>query len=132
MTLTLSFNDSILVPVVFENLFTGARYPRSGELFATLDTGYTGFAVVPKKVYRELGLSLFEPLRSKARTADGRTLELKGVHALTRIPELGLSLEGLVETASGIEETLLGIQWLKQLRLHVDGCTAVAFLEGCR
>ncbi len=132
MGLSLRIGDSILVPVVLENPISRKRYPRRGEVIAVIDTGYTGFTLIPEHVYRELGLSLLEPHKSTARTADGRIVELRGSYAVVKIPDAGLSWEGLVETAPSIEEILLGTQWLRNIYLTLDGCTGTAVLEGCR
>ncbi len=132
MGLSIPLGDSLLVPVVLENPISRKRYPERGEMIAVVDTGYTGFTLVPEHVYRELGLSLLEPHRSTARTADGRIVELRGSYAVVKIPGTGLSWEGLVETAPSIEEILLGTRWLRDLYLTLDGCTGTAVLEGCR
>ncbi|GEM_PF-508075 len=130
--LRLPLRESILVPVIIESPLTGERYPDGGkEVLAVLDTGYTGFALIPEDVFEALGLEQLEPVRSTAKTADGREIELRGNYAVIEIPDLGLREEGLVETAPDLEEILLGVEWLNEVDLVVDGCSGVAVMEAC-
>ena len=129
MILRVPLRESILIPVVLESPLTGKRYPDKGEVMATLDTGYMGFALVPEDVFIKLGLDQLEPVRSLAKTADGREIELKGGYAVVRVNEV--KGEGLVETAPDVEEILLGIEWLDSLYMVVDGCSKVVTLEKC-
>ncbi len=132
MSLRLPVEGSIFIPVVFESPLTDGRYPEKGEVLATLDTGYTGFALVPEDVYKMLGLDQLEPVRSRARTADGREIELRGNYAVISIPDIGLREEGLVETTSSAKEILLGVEWFEGVHLIVDGCSEVVVVEACR
>lgn len=132
MSLRLPLNQSILIPIVFESPLTAKRYPGKGEVLATLDTGYTGFALVPEDIYMKLGLDQLEPVRSKAKTADDREIELWGNYAIIKVPDIGLSKEGLVETTFNIVEVLLGVEWLKEASLIVDGCSQTVLVEACR
>jgi len=55
-SLRLPLKESILVPVIIRSPLTGARYPNEGgEILAVLDTGYTGFVLVPEDVFEERG-----------------------------------------------------------------------------
>jgi len=131
--LRLPLEESILVPVAIESPLTGKEYPGEGkEVLAVLDTGYTGFALVPEDVFKALGLDQLEPVRSVARTADGKEIELKGNYAIVEIPDIGLRKEGLVETAPNVEEILLGVEWLGEVYLTVDGCSGVVVFDRCR
>ena len=127
----LAMQESVLIPVVFESPLTGRRYPESGEVLATLDTGYTGFALVPRDVFAALGLDQLEPVEVRARTADGREVTLRGSYASISIPEDRVKLDGLVETADGVEEILLGMEWAKRVYVVLDGCSEVVVLRGC-
>ncbi len=130
--LRLPLGESILVPVIIRSPLTGGRYPNEkGEILAVLDTGYTGFVLVPEDVFEELGLNQLEPVRSVAKTADGREIELKGNYAVIELPDIRLGVEGLVETASNVEEILLGVEWLKEVDFVVDGCSGVVVIEAC-
>ncbi len=68
-----------------------------------------------------LGLDQLEPVRGRARTADGREIELKGNYAVISIHDIGLREEGLVETASSMREILLGVEWFEGVHLIIDG-----------
>jgi len=129
--LILAMRESVLIPVVFESPLTGRRYPKSGEVLGVLDTGYTGFALVPWDVFAALGLDQLEPVEARARTADGREVTLRGSYASISIPEERVKLDGLIETAEGVEEILLGMEWAKEVYLVLDGCSETTILKKC-
>ena len=132
-SLRLPLGESILVPVVIESPLTDRRYPgEEKEVLAVLDTGYTGFALVPEEVFSALGLGQLEPVKSIGRTADGREIELRGNYAAVKVPDIRLKVEGLVETASNVEEILLGMEWLNEVNLMARGCSGVVVIEKCR
>ncbi len=69
--LRLSLGESILVPPAIESLPTGRRYPEEErEVLAVLDTGYTGFVLVPGDVFEALDLGQLEPVSGGGK--DGR------------------------------------------------------------
>ena len=122
------------MPLAIESPLTGRRYPERGrEVLAVLDTGYTGFVLVPPDVFEDLGLGQLEPVKGVARTADGREIELTGNYAVVEIPDIELRAEDLVETAPNVEEILLGMEWLRYVILVVEGCpeSRTVTLEGC-
>jgi predicted aspartyl protease len=43
-----------VIEIAIENPFLSARYPESGGAISVLDTGYEGFAMVPKDVFEDL------------------------------------------------------------------------------
>ena len=132
--LRLPLGESILVPLAIESPPTGRRYPEEErEVLAVLDTGYTGFVLVPGDVFEALDLGQLEPVRGVGRTADGREIELMGNYAVVEVPDIGLRAEGLVETAPDVEEILLGTEWLGNVILVVEVCpgSGAVMLEGC-
>jgi len=76
-------------------------------------------------------LDQLEPVRSVAKTADGRDIELKGNYAVIEILDIGLRVEGLVETAPNVEEILLGVEWLREVDFVVEGCSGAVVIEAC-
>ena len=131
MILQLPLRESIFIPVVIRSPLTGKRYPERGEVLAALDTGYTGFILIPRSVFTSLELDQLEPVVSLAKTADGREIKLEGNYAVVEVPEIGLRREGLVETAPDIEEILLGIEWLSGVYFTLDGCSNAITLDKC-
>jgi clan AA aspartic protease len=98
---------------------------------AVLDTGFTGFLLVPSSIFKELGLGELRPIVTKGQLADGTSIQLQGVYGSFRIPELDFKDEGLIETAPNIREILLGIRSMKRLRTLVDGCRNLLAMERC-
>jgi len=65
---------------------------------AAIDTGYTGFILVPHTIFKALNLDELKPMTIKGELADGRSIELRAAYGILRIPELPFEDEGLIET----------------------------------
>jgi len=98
---------------------------------AVLDTGFTGFLLVPNGVFKELRLDELKPIVTTGQLADGSSIQLRGAYGSLRIPELDFKDEGLIESAPDIREILLGIRGMKRLRTLVDGCRKLLAVERC-
>jgi len=85
-----------------------ARYPPSCVVMAVIDTGFTGFLLVPPETLRALRFDQLKPRRVKGQLANGTSIELKAAYGVIEIPEIQLEDEGLVESNPHIRETLLG------------------------
>lgn len=114
------------------NPFLGVSYPEDDWLLAVIDTGFTGFLLVPEKVFMSLGLGEQRVKVIRARTADGREVELRGAYASLILRGLNVVLDGLVETHEGVEEVLLGMRALRGLRVILNSCTGTVSIDVCR
>lgn len=98
---------------------------------AALDTGYTGFILIPVSIFRALKLHELKPIIAKGQLADGRSIELQAAYGALRIPELLFEDEGLIETNPNIREILLGMRAMKKLKTTIDGCRKFLMMERC-
>jgi clan AA aspartic protease len=103
-------DNTLLVPIRLSNPLLEAECPEDGFLMAVLDTGYTGFILVPPAIFSALKLGELRPTNVKGELANGRSIELQAAYGLLRIPELEFEEEGLVETNPEITATLLGMR----------------------
>lgn len=124
-------DETLLVPIELSNPFLSERYPPHGSVMAVLDTGFTGFLLVPNGVFKQLRLDELKPIVTTGQLADGSSIQLRGAYGSLRIPELDFKDEGLIESAPAIREILLGIRGLKRLRTLVDGCRKLLAVERC-
>jgi clan AA aspartic protease len=127
-----SFSDeSLLVPIRITNPFLDAQYPNSGAVMAVLDTGFTGFLLVPYEVFRALKFDELKPRRMKGELADGTSIDLQAAYGILEIPEIHFEDEGLIESNPHIRETLVGIRGVKKLRTVIDGCRRTITTNKC-
>ncbi len=124
-------DDSLLVPVRLTNPFLDAYYPPTGEVMAVLDTGFTGFVLVPFEVFRALKLDEMKPTRVKGELADGTSIELQAAYGILEIPEIDLEDEGIIESNPKIKEILLGVRGVSRIRAIVNGCRRFVTMEKC-
>ena len=124
-------NDIPLIEVVFENPFMEKRYPQEGSILAVLDTSYEGFALIPENIFRELGLDEFKLLNRELILPNGFNVQSRGVYGKVELAELGILREGFIETAKGIDEVVLGVNFVKGLRMVIDYCINRLDVEVC-
>lgn len=130
--MTWSFADeTLLVPIELSNPFLDAHYPPDGSVMAVLDTGFTGFLLVPNRIFSELRLDELKPIVTTGQLADGTSIQLRGAYGSLRISELDFMAEGLIETTPSMGEIILGIRGMKRLRTLVDGCRRLLVMERC-
>jgi len=120
-----------LVPVRLSNPLLETEYPANGQVMAAIDTGYTGFILVPHTVFRALKLDELKTMTTKGELADGRSIKLHAAYGIFRIPELPFEDEGLIETNPEITEILLGMRAIRRLQTTIDGCKRLLTMERC-
>ena len=122
-------NSTPTVELILRNPFTGRRYPERGELVAVIDTGYEGFLLIPEDVFDYL----FEELETEKRKlilADKREVISRGTFG--EILFESSVLDGFIETAGGVEEFVVGAEFLKNFMLWLDYCTRTLNMWMCR
>jgi clan AA aspartic protease len=115
-------DESPMVPVRLTNPFLDTHYPPDGVVMAVLDTGFTGFLLIPFDTFQALKLDELKPRRVKGELANGSSIELQSAFGILEIPEVRFEDEGLIESNPDIREILLGMRGIKNLRTIIDGC----------
>ena len=120
-----------MVPVRITNPFLDAHYPRDGMVMAVVDTGFTGFLLIPFEAFRALKLDELKPKLVKGQLANGASIELQAAYGILEIPEVRFEDEGLIESNPHIREILLGVEGMKKLRTVIDGCRRTITTDKC-
>jgi clan AA aspartic protease len=120
-----------MVPVRITNPFLNARYPRDGLVMAVLDTGFTGFLLIPYLTFRALKFHELKPRVVKGELANGTSIELRAAYGILEIPEIHFEDEGLIESNPQIKEILVGVRGLKRIRTVIDGCRRTIICDKC-
>lgn len=97
-------------------------YPFDGSVNAIIDTGYQGFLSVPASVFDNLLLNKLVTEERRVSLADGTFSKARGCYASVLIPHLSMKIDGFVETFTGLDEILLGVEALVDTRLVLDYC----------
>lgn len=120
-----------MVPVRMINPFLDAHYPRDGSVMAVLDTGFTGFLLVPFQAFKALKFDELKPRLVKGELANGTAVELQAAYGILEIPEIRFEDEGLIESNPHISEILVGVRGMKKLRTIIDGCRRTITTDEC-
>ena len=104
------------------NSLLGTAYPERGDVLGILDTGYTGFILLPEATFDQLRLSELDIKKTPALSADGREVELLGAYGTVAFSEAGILVDGLVQTCEGASELLVGTDALRRIRVIMDFC----------
>jgi len=111
-----------VLEVVLENPFMPRRFPENGAILAVYDTGYEGFALLPESVFKELSFHEMELHVRELILPDGSIARSSGTFGKIRVLEPDISRDGYIETAEGVEEVVLGVDFAKDLKFTLDYC----------
>jgi clan AA aspartic protease len=129
----MAFVDGAVAAMVrITNPFADASYPTAGAVAAVIDTGYSGFLVVPEEIFLELRLDQLSTKKARATLADGRVMELTGSYGTVSFVRESFSLDGLIETNRDLSEVLLGMDGIRRFILTIDSCRRSVVTEVCR
>ena len=122
---------SILIPIRIINPLSGLEYPRGGEVFALLDTGFDGFLLVSDEIYWSLKLDELNPIEVTLHSLSSR---MKGFKFPIRvyIELLDFEIDGDVIYIKGNKEVLVGQEFLSAFKLTIDGCERKLSIEICQ
>jgi len=120
-----------VVEIVLSNPLLSVRFPGSGSVLAVVDTGYEGFALVPREVFKKLRLDDLGQHRRSLILPTGRLVESTGSYGRIVIPELKVFRDGFIETTDRIDEIVLGTEFLDGFRLVLDYCTRCFEISPC-
>ena len=81
--------------------------------------------------FKRLRLNRLESEKRKIALADGTMSETEGSYAILRMPYLSKRIGGFIETFSGLNEIILGVEALVELRVVFDYCAKRVKIEGC-
>jgi len=124
-------DDTLLVPIRLSNPLLETEYPADGQVMAAIDTGYTGFILIPPTIFKALKLDELKLMTTEGQLADGRSIKLLAAYGIMRILELPFEDEGLIETNPEIREILLGMRAIRRLKTNIDGCKRLLVMERC-
>jgi clan AA aspartic protease len=100
-------------------------------MLAVVDTGYSGFLLLPQRAFQELGFAELNMDSSRTRLANGSVIELSSSYGTVRFQDLGVEVDGQVQTCEGVEEVLIGMDGLRGLAVTVDGCVKMCYARTC-
>lgn len=101
-------------------------FPKEGEAQIRIDTGYDGFLLLSEEDYKHLGLNLAELPRKywpEGETVMGEVFRLRRALTIVHVPRADMKLQGYVDTFRGNTENLVGLGFIKDLRLLLEGPT---------
>ncbi|RLE99635.1 MAG: clan AA aspartic protease [Thermoprotei archaeon] len=122
-----------LTPVVWirvRNPLLGRAYPGEGEAMAVIDTGYEGFLALPRDAFESLGLGELRLEERLLLLPGGRAVKARGVYVSVDVG--GATVYGFAETFEGLDELVLGQEFLANFKLVVDYCSASVALIPCK
>lgn len=102
-----------------ENPFNGVVYPENGKVLAVVDTGYEGFLMLPKDIFKLLGFDELGLEERKLLLPDGNFIISRGTFGIVRVGDF--KCEGFIEM-SNVDELILGIDFLSNFRVKFDYC----------
>jgi len=130
--MSIIIDNTPYLEILIENPFLRKKYPENGYVLATIDTGYKGFLLIPRDIYNELDFNILEGLERTLILPDKRAVESIGVYGKVLVPSLKISLEGFIESISGIDEVVVGSDLLRNFMISLDFCTGTIDLKECR
>ncbi len=113
--------------VKLHNPLSGRSYPELGEDWGVLDTGYEGFALVPREVLQKLGIT--PSIERHLLLPDGRVVKSVGGYSTLILGDY--EIDGLVESSEGISEIIIGGEALERARVEIDYCVKSVRVTEC-
>jgi len=117
--------DSMGIPALGVAV-VGPLEPHPPETPIRVDTGYDGFLLLSEEEYGRLGLNLAELPRRywpEAETVTSEVFKLRRALTIVQVPRAGIELEGYVDTFRENRESLVGLTFLENLNLLLEGPT---------
>jgi len=125
-------NLTPLLEIAVRNPIMDKTFPADGRVAAVIDTGFEGFLLVPEDVFEKLSLNELAVDRRELILPNGQRAFSTGTYCEVMIPDLGVRLDGFVETLKGVREVVIGADLLQNLRLTLNYCLRVVEVEACR
>jgi clan AA aspartic protease len=120
-----------VIPITVTNTLAAPSDPPERSIVAVVDTGYSGFLLLPEAIFEALGFKDLRADHSRARLANGSVIEMPSVYGTIRFRDLEAEVDGRVQTCEGAEEVLIGMEGLRRLAITVDGCTKMCYARSC-
>jgi clan AA aspartic protease len=96
-----------VIPITVANTLAAPSHPPERSIVAVVDTGYSGFLLLPQAIFDELGFKDLRSNPSRARLANGSFVEMSSAYGTIRFRDLEAQADGLVQTCKGAEEVLI-------------------------
>lgn len=123
--------SSPAIPITVVNTLAGGPSPTERAMVAVVDTGYSGFVLLPPHIFRDLGFDDLRRESSRAQLANGSVVELSSAYGTVVMTELAMRADGRIQTCDGAEEVLIGMDGIRGLALTVDCCNKVSYARVC-
>ena len=124
-------NGSYYIPLTLINPFNRKVFPYNEEsVLALIDTGFDGFIVINRQVYKELE---FENIKAQEITIRGICCEIEALKLPVRIllPDLNLSFDGEAIYYEKNKEIIVGTEFLSYLKTEINGCKELVSIDHC-
>lgn len=119
------------VRLVLRNKFSASVFPTGGPAAVVVDTGYDGFLAVPGSVFKALGLGDGPSNSREGTAADGRRIAIRSALATAELYLTSTRFDGFVDTWEGMDEFLVGTEFLRGFKATLDYCSNVFRLAPC-
>jgi clan AA aspartic protease len=123
--------SSPVIPITVANTLAAPSHPPERSVVAVVDTGYSGFLLLPEAIFEALGFKDLRADPSRARLANGSFVEMSSAYGTIRFRDLGAEADGRIQTCEGLEEILIGMDGLRRLAITVDCCTKMCYARPC-
>jgi clan AA aspartic protease len=123
--------SSPVIPIMVTNTLAAPFHPPERSVVAVVDTGYSGFLLLPQAIFDALGFDDLRRDSSQARLANGSSVEMSSAYGTIRFGDLGAEADGRVQTCEAAEEVLIGMDGLRGLAITVDGCMKMCYARTC-
>ena len=126
-----SLTDALLVPIKIKNPFNEHIFPKTGVVYGYIDTGYTGFLIIPQDIYSNLKFDELKQYHYELHLPNGEHIDTRGTYGLLIFTDIGYEEEGFIETSNEIKEIILGLKALKTYEVIFDFCEKELHLKKC-
>jgi clan AA aspartic protease len=124
--------STAVIEITIENTLLGKTHPTGDRgVMAVLDTGYTGFLFIPKRLFERLHFNDLRVGKAEALLADGSLIELTRALGSIKFPPLDLKIDGIIETSEHASEILVGMEGIRRLIVELDCCRKRLNIQQC-
>lgn len=123
--------SSPAIPITVVNTLAAGSRPAERAIIAVVDTGYSGFVLLPPSIFHELGFDDLRKESSQSQLANGSVVELSSSYGTIVLTELEMQADGRIQTCDGAEEVLIGMDGIRGLAFTLDCCKKKSYARKC-
>ena len=112
---------------IFKTILSDPLKERKISIELIVDTGFQGGVLIPLKTYVELNLNLYEEYRTLARSAVGKSFELRTSKAFIKVGDKELLCSAY--TTLNVRRSLVGREVLSKVGLLYDPPSRISFIR---